>query len=131
MRGKSPLVIMELAVMLLVFALASALCLGAFALAEDVSSGCAERDRACVMAQNCAETLHFYGGDFAAAAESLGAEWDGARLKLCEDGLCLCAAETDSGHALLGTAEISVYAFDGERLFTLDCGWQRGGHSYG
>lgn len=129
MRGKSPLVIMELAVMLLVFALAAALCLGVFALAEDISAETAERDRACLMAQNCAETLHWSGGDFAAAAEKLGGDWDGESLRLSENGLELSAVETESGHELLGAARISVCGSGGEEIFALDCGWQRGGGS--
>ena len=46
MRSKAPLALMEQMVMVLVFALAAALCLQAFALADRISRQNAERDQA-------------------------------------------------------------------------------------
>ncbi len=131
MRGKSPLVIMEIVVMLLVFAVAAAMCLGAFALAEDISEQTELRSEAVLRAQNCAETLRQLDGDFAGAAESLGGSWNGETLSAQYPGLSLEAAETESGHELLGKARITVSDDGGEELFTLECAWQRGGRSDG
>ena len=57
MRSKAPLALMEQMVMVLVFALAAALCLQAFALADRISRQNAERDQALVAAQNAAEQV--------------------------------------------------------------------------
>lgn len=127
MRGKSPLVIMELCVMLLVFAIAAALCLGCFAAAENISAGSRATDRACALAQGCAETLKAHGGDFSAAAGDMDARWDGESLSLERDGLLLSAREGESGHELMGLARLTVTDDKGLIIFAMDCAWQRGG----
>ena len=57
MRSKSPLALMEQLVMVLVFALAAALCVQAFVLADGRSQQTVDRDHALLEAQNVAETL--------------------------------------------------------------------------
>ena len=64
MRSKAPLALMEQMVMVLVFALAAALCLQAFALADRISRQNAERDQALVAAQNAAEQVKQVRGDW-------------------------------------------------------------------
>lgn len=75
-RSKAPLAMMEQMVMLLVFALAAALCLQAFVKSDSMSKRGEARDRAVVLAQNAAETLRYFGGDMGNAqvktAEKLG-----------------------------------------------------------
>ncbi len=79
MRSKAPLILMEQMVMLLVFALAAALCLQAFVKSDDISSRSEARDRAAVLCQTAAETIRCYGGDaqnaLSKAAGDLGAEY--------------------------------------------------------
>ena len=76
MRSKSPLALMEQVIMVLVFALAAALCLRVFAFADRMSERNADIDRAVTICQNAAETLKMQGGDVAhaqsGAAELLG-----------------------------------------------------------
>ena len=57
MRSKAPLVLMEQLVMVLVFALAAALCVQVFVLSDQTSRSHEARDRAVVAAQNAAENL--------------------------------------------------------------------------
>ena len=57
MKSKATLVLMEQLVMLLVFALAAALCLNVFARADEISKQTARRDEAVLIAQNAAEIL--------------------------------------------------------------------------
>lgn len=75
-RSKAPLAMMEQMVMLLVFALAAALCLQAFVKSDSMSKNGEARDRAVVLCQNAAETLRYFGGDMGNAqvktAEKLG-----------------------------------------------------------
>jgi len=61
MRSKSPLALMEQVVMLLVFGLAAALCLQAFAFADQMSARNRAVDRAVVECQRAAETLKAFG----------------------------------------------------------------------
>ena len=57
MRSKAPLVLMEQLVMVLVFALAAAVCLRLFVGAENIAQETARRDEAVIVAQNAAELL--------------------------------------------------------------------------
>ncbi|MCI9351719.1 MAG: hypothetical protein HFF58_00525 [Lawsonibacter sp.] len=76
MKHKPPLILMEQMVMLLVFALAAALCLQAFVKSDGLSKDSEVRDRAVTLCQNAAETLRHFGGDMGnaqvKAAEKLG-----------------------------------------------------------
>ncbi len=55
MKSKAPLALMEQIVMVLVFALAAALCIQTFALSDKISRASAEQDQALVLAQSAAE----------------------------------------------------------------------------
>jgi len=57
MKSKAPLAMMEQIVMVLVFALAAALCVQAFALSGKISKKTEAENRAAVEAQNVAETM--------------------------------------------------------------------------
>lgn len=89
MRSKAPLILMEQMIMLLVFALAAALCLQAFVKSDAISSRSEARDRAAVEAQNAAEAVRHYGGTaqnaLSRAAEDLGAEYSGEFVTLSLD----------------------------------------------
>ena len=118
MKSKAPLSLMEQLVMLLVFALAAALCLQVFLLSGQMSLRGEARDRAVTQVQNAAEVLKATSGDAQQAAELLGPA-------AAEKGLRLVIEQTDSGVPLLGKAEIRVY-FEEEELFNLQTGWQEG-----
>ena len=57
MKSKAPLVMMEQIVMVLVFALAAAVCLQAFVLSEKISTMTEVKNRAAVEVQNIAEAM--------------------------------------------------------------------------
>ena len=57
MKSKIPLILMEQMVMLLVFALAAALCLQAFVKSDQMSGRSHDRDRAVTLVQEMAETV--------------------------------------------------------------------------
>ena len=63
MKSKAPLVMMEQIVMVLIFALAAALCLQTFVLSGNISKRTEELNRASIEAQNAAETLKTVGLD--------------------------------------------------------------------
>lgn len=118
MKNRASLVLMEQLVMVLVFALAAALCLGVFAEADRISRETACRDEAVLMAQNAAEILKATSGDTDRAAVALteAAAAEGYRMEL---------EEIDSGTPLLGKMEIRIYLQD-VQLFALCTGWQEG-----
>lgn len=62
MKSKAPLALMEQMVMLLVFALAAALCLQAFVKSDQISLKSQTRSNAAFAAQNTAEVIRYNGG---------------------------------------------------------------------
>ena len=131
MRSRAPLALMEQLVMVLVFALAAALCLRAFALADALSRQQETRDRALLACQQAAEELKL-----AAAA---GQEVPGQTLYFDENWLALPSPE-GAAYVLtaarqrapvpgLGRAEVSVCpAEGGEVLASLPVAWQEVAH---
>ncbi len=146
-KSKAPLVMLEQMVMLLVFALAAALCLQAFVLSDASSRKSEARDRAANLCQSMAEVMRTNGGSAPEAATTiLGDGWQ------CETGLFIVplnedmtaytaggfpyegapyrletfASETVLNAQIPGLdgAEIVVRAADGEELFSLEVLWQ-------
>ena len=111
MKHKTSLLLMELLVMILVFALAAALCLQVFAKARDISEETARRDRAVVLARNAAELLKATNGD-EASAEGLGA-----------NGYRVAVTALPAGVTGLSCAEIEIF-YEETPLFSLETGWQ-------
>jgi len=139
MKNKAPLALMEQLIMILVFALASALCLRLFVYSDQVSVNGAARDQAAAVVQNAAEALKLSGGDMEAAAELLGGEAaeDGWRIgydkqwKETDDkrpAFIVEAKPAEDGDPLLGSAEVSARTADGRALFQVTVCWQEDGH---
>lgn len=136
MRSKAPLVLMEQLVMVLVFALAAALCVQVFVLSDQTSRSHEARDRAVVAAQNAAENLKGCGGDYAAAAERWGGDWNGSMWgisydeawRVCQDqsqaAYHVLVTPAESGRDLLGQAQVTVYTAEGDVLFSIPVAWQ-------
>lgn len=145
-RDKTPLLLLEQMVTLLVFAVAAAICLQVFVAARLQSQDIAQKDRAAGLCQNTAEALRATGGDVATAlAQVSGVEagqregfgyfvpYDDNWEAMAYEGQPLNSTYTlqvrtpDSGVAGLGTAEIQVYRWQrGEMasLFRLETAWQ-------
>ena len=111
MKNKVSLQLMEQLVMILVFALAAAMCLQVFAKAREISEETARYDRAVTLAANAAEALKATAGDLE-AAEELSRE--GFRIGV-----------TPKPQRLPGLAEAQIQVFyDQQVLYQLDTGWQ-------
>jgi Tfp pilus assembly protein PilV len=133
MRSKAPLVLMEQAIMVLVFALAAALCLQAFVFAQRLSLENQARDQALLLAQSAAEQCKANRGDFSQSAQEMGGTWDRSvwRIAYDEDWMpttstpCYTLAVTpqDSGTPLLGQALVTV-SDDAGVLVELEVCWQ-------
>lgn len=142
MRSRAPLALMEQMVMILVFALAAALCLQAFVKSDEMSRRGEARDQAALKCQSAAETIRACGGTpeeaLTAAAQALGTGvYDGAALELhysedwsgCDSqdyAYCLRAEGVDTG--LPGLAKAAVQVAEngegGEVLFQIEVAWQ-------
>lgn len=127
-RSKAPLILMEQLVMLLVFALAAALCIRAFVLAEIRSQENSARAQAIVEAQNMAERYQviqnagpvdqtnepficYYDEDW---NQTEGATW----------AYCLKVEALPTENPYLGRAELLVSDRQGKELVTLPLAWQ-------
>lgn len=107
MKNRSVLLLTEQLVMMTVFLLAAAVCLGVFVRAAQISTHTQRQDEAVALAQNAAELLK--------AGQMPGNRTeDGYRLEIREIG------ETLPG---LIQGRITVY-FEEEALFSLETGWQ-------
>lgn len=139
MRSKAPLALMEQLVMVLVFALAAALCVQAFAVSGHMSHSGAQRDQAVILAQNVAEVYKHCAGKQSEAIQQLGGEASGnlwtsfynenlASADSAESAAYEVNVEQEhSSIAGLGTASVKVSAADdGEILFSLSVSWQEG-----
>lgn len=136
MRSKAPLALMEQLIMVLVFALAAALCLRAFVGADGLSREKELRDRALTEAQSMAEMTKACAGDLALAAADLGGRQEEGRWVRLFDGnwgltereeLADCRVEVvlQTGEAGLGRAQVSAWeAGTEEPLFTFPVAWQ-------
>ncbi len=108
MRSKAPLMLMELTVMLLVLALAAALCLQAFLWADTKAKETVNQDTAARYLQNAAEVLKNCGGDYTAAADELEGSWDGEMLRLKKGELLILVHPEERGVPLLGGAVLEA-----------------------
>lgn len=133
MKSKAHLVLMEQAVMLLVFALAAALCLRAFVWADTQSQNGALRDQALVQAQSAAEVVKSCGGDLEAAAEHWGGSCTPSAWTVRFDGdwrqtdgegsFRLRVTPKESGLRYLGSARVEVFQNE-TQLAALNVAWQ-------
>ena len=136
MKNKAPLALMEQLVMTLVFALAAAVCLQVFVFSAQMSRRNEIMDRAVLAAQSAAETVKHTRGDFQQAAQLSGGSWDRTSWSLPflktgqpaehnrDADFCLSISTVDSGHPLLGMAEITAETADGQVLFVIPTAWQ-------
>lgn len=131
MKSKAPLLLMEQMVMLLVFALAAAICLQSFVLSDRMSRRGEARDRGVTLAQTAAETIRHQGGTPEAALEkaapSLGGAYEPGLLTVTEgqgdETITLTARPEESGTPGLSKAALLV-EWEGETVFELTVAWQ-------
>lgn len=126
MKNRTSLVLMEQLVMVLVFALAAALCLTVFVEADQISRETMHRDEAVLLAQNGAEVLKSCSGDVEKAAAILGGSPTVNGLSMESGGYFGQITVVDSGVPGLGQAHIHIYLED-DLIFTLQTAWQEVG----
>lgn len=140
MRSRSSLAMMEQIIMLLVFALAAALCLQAFVKSDQMSRNSEARDRAMILCQSAAEAIRQTNGDFPAAAALFGADrydddffgqdydrdWNRAEGTM-RYAMGVARSETDVpglGKAVVWFRDEAADDFNGIELVRLEVCWQ-------
>lgn len=111
MKHRASLMLMEQLVMILVFALAAALCLGVFAKAEAISRETARKEEAVVLAQNAAELLKHTGDP------------EQVRSRLDTGNFVLLIREEKTTLPGLWEGEIVIF-LEEQEIFRLRTGWR-------
>ena len=129
MKNKTSLTLMELVIMLAVFALAAALCLHSFMWADTQSRLSQDRSAAYILAQNAAELIKYHKGDLSAVdvdahEGQLVAQYDQDLRPVSCDGIFTLRVTKIDTPPLLGSAQVSVTGKDGSVLAVLDVCWQ-------
>jgi len=119
MRNKATLVLIEQLVMVLVFALAAAICLQAFVRAEQISRQTELRTEAAFAAQNAAEMLQIHK-DIDKTIDVLG----GQNGHVEYDAFSLSVASAETSIDGLESAKIEVFDMDQQLLFSIHTAWQ-------
>ena len=127
MRKRQTLTLIELAIMLLVFTAAAAICLRIFLWADQRSREIACRDDAIIEMQNAAEVLQATAGDFSAAAAILGGNWDGAQWILDYGTYQLRVQPVTTDIPGLGSARIEAL-YEAQTLVSMTLHWQEVAH---
>lgn len=107
MKSKASLALIECSIMLLVLALASALCLKSFLWADTRSRENSVRDTALSQMQSAAETLKAYG-NYDAAAKHCGGTWDGSRWHIPSGEYHIRVTPVSTGQSLLSGALVEA-----------------------
>lgn len=124
MKSKSPLSLIEQLLMLLVFAIAAAVCVRAFVWADDRSEYNARRAEAAISVQSAADTVKHYRGDLEKTAAGFGGEISGTTLtKNCGDYTVRISVSGSTGTPT-GSAEITAEDGSGKKLLTVTAVWQ-------
>ncbi|MDO5445754.1 MAG: hypothetical protein Q4F31_09075 [Eubacteriales bacterium] len=115
MKNKAVLSLIEQVIMVLVFAVAAAICLRVFMHADSISQDSSYTDSAFVMAQNTAEMIKNSCGELLL---------EEGTYFLKENDLVLKAELSETDNQYLGAAEITVYRED-EILCEIPVRWQK------
>lgn len=136
MRSRAKLVMIEQIIMILVFALATTVCVRMFVLSERISKESEDADKAVLVAQNVAECLKRDGitayrqnKDVIPEAEDewvtyYDSGWNLTGTK-ADGGFCLKVQELQSENEFLWQARITVGRVNGKEMFCIPVAGQR------
>lgn len=127
-RSKAPLALMEQVIMILVFALASAVCLQAFVYSDRLSRTDEQRQNAMAKAQQVTEYCKANHGDLEKAGEILGADVteEGLEIRYPEEEMILSLQLTEQTD-YLQKAVVTVTDMEDAEIYNMDIAYQIGG----
>lgn len=135
-KSKAPLVLMEQLIMVLVFALAAAVCIQAYALTGTLSRKLVRKDHAMMVGQSMAEIVKACRGDKNKILAETDGFLEGERILVCydEDWNVVQAQNKAAYRAEFETTETTELCHygivsvedkgDGKELFSLKIAWQ-------
>ena len=123
MKNRTSLLLMEQLVMVLVFAIAAAVCLRLFGAAWQINRQTELRSEAAVLAQNGAEAVKGCQGDLEKAGMILDGETNGDVHTVSDGELVMQIIRLPDSLPGLGQAQIRVMQ-EQEELFFLAVSWQ-------
>lgn len=135
-RGKAPLMLMEQVVMILVFAVAAALCVQAFVTASLMAESSEKEDHGAGIAQTVAETIKEEHGDLAQVAEQLDGEYQDGKLSFYydknwnlipgeEEAVYEASAKMTVPGEYFSQGEVKITDIqENQEIFFLKIGWQ-------
>lgn len=131
-RKKTPLLLMEQLVMVLVFALSATFCIQAFVLSNQISKESQDKDRAVKVTQNIAESLIETKGDLIQLKQRFGGkiEKDTWRIDLNEDWTesgdtaFFISVKKKEVKGYLGETKVIVKNQEGSIFYKQDIAWQ-------
>lgn len=126
MKNKAPLALMEQVIMLLVLAVAAAVCLHLFASAGLQAEQNRLQDRAMEQVQNTAEVIKSHAGDLEKAALLTGGSYEEDVLTVWDPRFTVTAEVMPHENPLLGMAQVTAVS-EGEILAQLTVCWQEVG----
>lgn len=128
MKNRTTMVLMEQLVMLLVLAMAAAVCLQLFVAADKISNATRQQDSAVLLAQSGAEVIKAQKGDLEKTAQMLGGITDGSTVTVDEEALRLEITLLPKEERFLGKASLQVRQTQTDSvIFSLTTGWQEVG----
>lgn len=127
-RSKAPLALMEQVIMILVFALASAVCLQAFVYSDRLSRADEQRQNAMAKAQQVTEYCKANHGDLEKVGGILGADVteEGLEIRYPEEKMILSLQLTERTD-YLQKAVIIVSDMEDAEIYNMDIAYQIGG----
>ncbi len=121
MKNRAFLPLIEQVMMIAVFAIVSAVCIGCFSLARMICQGTEYKDNAVILAQNTAEAIKHNGG---IDGETVIGYTDTLTETDADNAVYLVTVQPfDDGDALLGSARIRVSRHD-RTVYTVTVCWQ-------
>lgn len=127
MKSKTPLVLVEQIIMILIFAVSAAICLKSFVYSEKLSENVQSQDNAILCVSNVAEVIKNSSGDFNQASAKFGGEIENGVLQInfseFENTVEVKARKKDSGIPRLGKAEVIAFIKSEEKAVIEIC-WQ-------
>ena len=124
MRSKAPLTLIELCIMVLIFAFAAALCMKGFVWSELKAESNTAADNAAVCIQNAAEMVKYTKGECISSEgypKYYDIDWNECSG---EDAVFTLSAAPQNASAGLGKSELTITDANGETVISVNVAWQ-------
>ena len=127
-KSKAPLALIEQLIMILVFAVASIICVQGFVYANRLSQNSERKEIALEHIQEVTEYCKAKVGDWEQICDVLpGKITENGIQVMFEDEIKVVVTKKEDGNKYLQKAEIVAYEKDGDKICGMDIAWQKEG----